>query len=118
MTATQCKELLAASVGTSRFTTKSELRFQQPMRQLFHYFAFDIDRDPLSSREAVMFARDFRAFALAAFADSGAALPEVHRAIVDRGNHSLPPAIRRAIFVVSNNTHQAVMERVRPIVHC
>jgi hypothetical protein len=76
--------------------------------------AFNVDSEPISPREEVMFSLAGR---LTAFANCGTSILEIHSTVINRGNHNLTSTICEAVLPISDDPNKPVMEWVSAIVH-
>jgi hypothetical protein len=65
----------------------------------------------------MIFTPGVHTLALAAFADRGAPLFEVHSSVINRWNYNFTSAIRETVLPVSDNPDKPVVEPVSPVVH-
>ena len=71
---------------------------------------FSVDSKPLSPSKEMMFTIAVRALVLAAFANCGAPLFEIHSTVINRRNYNLPAAIGESVLSVSDNPNKLVVE--------
>src|SRR5438445_1112690 len=78
---------------------------------------FGIDLKPFSPSKGMIFPPGVHTLALAAFADRGAPLFEVHSSVINRRNDNFTSAIRETVLSVSDDPDKPVVEPVSPVVH-
>src|SRR5271155_4001611 len=77
-----------------------------------------VDLKPLSPGEDMIFTViGSSTLALAAFADCGKPFFKIQGTVVNWRNHNLPSTISKAVFPISENPNESVVEPVGTVIH-